>query len=308
MKVINESIIFKNDNKTIYLGRIEKIQSGYFVERYPVLVFEHTPNSEIMEPTTWVFSFHPLLIDFFQRYGSKLSVVPSGSQNKRRKWNIQQYYDGHLHANYFWPHYVAYGIYHGHITSVDSFETEYEAFRKLKEEAGLYIDHLDSIWTNNTVYNLSLMTASDNGRKNNITAKINYEPHNIAAAYVDHKYRVTDQVAGEIQKHSKTWQEIKKYCQMFGLDISASEASVQKNSSIVDDATMLNELLRSIGERTYSWLSIKSPLYHKDRQTMRWHMSDTKSALADIFESVYAQHLLASQPEEYFIHWPKDVE
>ena len=85
-------------------------------------------------------------------------------------------------------HQVALGCYMGRVRS-DTFITD---IAKLKREClsnSITVDHADSVLENNTVYNLSFMTASENARKGAIVSRFR-DPVRITVAYFKNEYRI----------------------------------------------------------------------------------------------------------------------
>ena len=181
-----------------------------------------------------------------------------------------QLQDGGRHDTYR-IHDIAYCCYHGIITSIDTWESELQAFLDWKKSNNLHIDHLDNNPHNNTIYNLSLMERSLNDRKESIVARFKY-PVLLNTAYVDDKYRVQ--------------------CKWYTVHSNVGDGCATLNL-ICKDAKDLVDCLKSLATVTPEW--------HEALKTKtKWKFKEGFSLADNIQYSVALQKKLANIPEELF--------
>ena len=125
-------------------------------------------------------SYNPVLLEILK----KDELIPFNNE-KRLRFNISK--NKKITRVYLYD--LAFATYHGWITDANQYLEQHRAYSKHKKLHGLTVDHADGQLGNNTAWNLSLMTRSENGSKNNIVSRVRGS-FSVNSVYTGDGYRV----------------------------------------------------------------------------------------------------------------------
>lgn len=180
----------------------------------------------------------------------------------------------------------------------ESFLHDMQEFLNYKNRYDLVTDHIDGHTNNNTRFNLSLMTNTQNLNKGAIVARVP-KPSLLGACYVDGVYRVHYERRG-IEPDSI----LKLINGAIGgehvLTAGGSTMTMARNHFCDNAESFLSCLRNLVGGEVRYQEEVLAPRLRTDKG---WTEPKGESYLADVLKAIQFQEQLASRPQEEFDRW-----
>ena len=189
---------------------------------------------------------------------------------------------------------VAMACYMG-VVKEDTFLEDMFEYRKHKIDRDLVVDHADGNESNNTRYNISLMTRDTNDHKGIIVSRFR-RPFIVVPCYVDGIYRVRFQVTTHMDVLIAA---VNRFLFQKGKgSIVGNPESTVVQSLYCDNEYDFFALLNCIADRNIRYAGIE--VVQRQRTGRGWKKTSESCFLDDVLTSMQAQECLAKEPLHMF--------